>query len=116
MSMTSLQDVKDAVEQNGNVLSVKVETLRLAYGAGKMGKHVASSISAELAGLGINHSPDTLPIYSHEKVRLFKSGSRVAEIIAAVMALEDEDDELLREVATGEDAAVVRRIRELVCS
>lgn len=116
MDFKNLKEIGDAVENNGDVLSVKVEALRLAYGAGKMGKHVAASISDELAGLGINHWPDPLPIYSYESVRLYKSGSQIARILVAAMTAGEDEDELLREVATGEDAATVRRIRELVCN
>jgi len=116
MSYNNLKEVRDEVEKHGDVLSLKVEELRVAYGAGRMGIHVATAISDELAGMGIGHWPADIPIYSYEWVRLYKLGSAVGKVMQAILDFGEDQDELLRQVATGEDAAIVRRIREIVCN
>ncbi len=115
MQFKNLDEIKQMVEDKGGVASVQVETLRDAYGAGKMGKTVAQNISDALAGLGLKHWPGDFPNYSYEWVRLYVSGSQVAKIVDAVLECGDEEDELIRRVTKSDDALTISKIRELVC-
>jgi hypothetical protein len=48
--MADWNALKEAVEKNGNVLTVTMEQLRDAYGAAKLGVHIRDAISSTLAG------------------------------------------------------------------
>lgn len=115
--MADWDELKKLVEQNGNVLTVTMEQLRDAAGAGKLGVHVRAEVSRTLAGMGLGHIPQELPSYQHELVRLYKQGTPVGELIATVLAPgQQNDDKLSGQVAGGgpDYAAIVKRIRELV--
>lgn len=115
--MATWAEIKERVEKNGNVLTVSMEDLRGAHGAGKLGVHVRSEISSTLAGMGLGHIPQELPNYQHETVRLFKKGTPVGDWIDTVLAPGQQNDGKLAEhFATGkvDHAAVIQKIRELV--
>ena len=109
--------IKEAVEQNGNTKTFTMEELRDAHGAGKLGPHVRAAISSKLAGMGLSHVPKELPNYQHELVRLYKNGTPVADLIATVLVPGEQNDNKLRERFAEGDvdyAAIVEQIRELV--
>jgi hypothetical protein len=95
--MANWDDIKTDVEKNGNVLTVTMEQLRDAYGAGKLGIHVRDKISSTLAGLGLGHVPVVLPTCQHELVRLYKKGTPVGDLIETVLTPGGQNDARLRE-------------------
>ena len=110
-----LSDAKEVLEQQQGVLTTTMGIVRDAYGAGRLGVHVRKAISDQLKSLGIGHYPDPLPEDQMRNVRLYRLGSPIADLIDAVLQPSEAHDEELRAAAGGEDAAIVRRIRELVC-
>lgn len=114
--LDSIVAIKRAVKESGGIMTLNMETLRNAYGAGKIGKHVLSGISKELAGQGLAHFPLELPNYQHEVVRIYQLGSPVADIIDAASQVGEDNDELLRSAAAGDEANLLRQVRELVCN
>lgn len=117
----SLEELRDQVEKNGGVVTVRMEEVRDAYQAGRLGVHVRSNISKRLRGLGLGHFPleaddgEPMPYRQSAPVRIYKLGSPVADLIDAVLDPGDEHDEELREAATGSSSEILDRIRELVC-
>ncbi len=111
-----IDDVAQAVVDHGGLVTMRMSQLRDAHGAGRLGVHVRSGISAALAERGIGHYPEDLPADQIDDVRLYKLGSPAAELIEAVMKLGAEEDEKLRQFAGGDATKVLQRIRELVCS
>ena len=105
------------VEENGGVLTVRMAELRDAHEAGKLGKHVRKGIADRLAGMGIGHYPQELPDSQHLSVRLYKLGSAVADIIAAVLEVDEngEGDGVLRSAAGSDAAETLKQVRALVC-
>lgn len=114
-SWATIADLAADVRANGNVLTCQMAAVRDAYGAGRLGKHVANSIQQELASLGMGTQPAQLPQDQWSEVRLFALGSQVAEIIAAAHTPGADQDQRLREVAGSQHAEIVARIRDLVC-
>jgi hypothetical protein len=115
--MASFEDIKGKVEQNGNALTVTMEELREAAGAGKLGIHVRAQISSALAGVGLGHVPPELPNYQHEQVRLYKRGTPIAQLIETALTPSDTNDKKLIEhigVQGPDYASIVGKIRELV--
>jgi hypothetical protein len=110
-----MEDVKAEVSRNQDVLTVSMEALRNAYGAGRLGIHVRDGISKELHGLGVGHYPTELPDSQDESVRLYKHGTPVADVIDAVLQPGEQHDEEIREAAAKETAEVLKQIRELIC-
>ena len=115
--MSDWGQLKSEVEENGNVLTVSMERLRDALGAGKLGVNVRSNISKELAGMGLGHVPEELPAYQHEQVRLYKRGTQVGGTIETVLSPGQKKDQTIAE-RFGEEqpdyASIVDQIRELV--
>jgi hypothetical protein len=115
--MKDWASIKQEVENNGNVLTVDMETLRNAHGAAKLGVHVRTEISNALAGIGLGHVPQELPGYQHELVRLYKKGTPVGELIEIVLSPGPQHDTKLREQFSGKAvdyANIIAKIRELV--
>jgi len=110
-------EIKAAVENNGNVWTFTVEQLRDAHGSGRTGPLVLRDISRTLAGMGLGHVPNTLPTYQHEQVRLYKLGTPVGDLITKVLTPGEQNDRNLRErlanVGTNY-AEIVQQIREIV--
>ena len=117
-NMASWEELKEDVENNGNVLTLTMESLRDAYGASKLGVHVCAGIRKTLAGIGLGHVPQELPLYQHEQVRLYKKGTDVGDLIDTVLIPGPQNDQSLAERFTnaeGQDyVAIVQAIRELV--
>lgn len=117
----SLEELRDQVEKNDGVVTVRMEEVRDAYQAGRLGVHVRSNISKRLRGLGLGHFPleaddgEPMPYRQSAPVRIYKLGSPVADLIDAVLDPGDEHDEELREAATASSSEIIDRIRELVC-
>lgn len=113
----SANEIKSTVEGNGNVWTTTMDTLRDAFGAGRLGVNVCTQIAASLAGIGLGHVPRELPSYQHQPVRLYKRGTPVGDLIEKVLMPGQQNDEAIAELA-GEQAtdygAIVQKIRELV--
>lgn len=115
--MPDWNEIKTSVETNGDVLTVTMELLREAAGAGRLGINVRADIRRALAGVGLGHVPQELPINQHEQVRLYKRGTPAGEFIEVMLTPGPQNDSTLIEkfAAQGPDyAAVVQRIREIV--
>jgi hypothetical protein len=112
---SKLEDIKTAVEAEQGTLTISMEGLRKAYGAGRLGEHVRDNISKALLGFGLSHVPETLPTYQEQPVRIYKLGTPVADLIDAALHPSQAHDEELREASHGETAGILSKIRELVC-
>ena len=115
--MANWAEIKDAVEKNGNVMTVTMKELRDAHGSGALGVHVREQISSELAGLGLGHIPEVLPSYQDESVRVYKHGTTIGELIDTVLKPGQQNDKKLSEQFGGggvDYAGIVQKIRELV--
>jgi hypothetical protein len=111
----SLEEIRQEVEARQGVLSLQMEAVRVAYGAGRLGSQVRENISKALKGCGLGHFPEELPAYQEEWVRLYKLGSPTADLIDAVLQPSSAHDEELRVAVGGEAAAILKQVRELVC-
>lgn len=115
--MASWAEIKEAVEKNGNVMTVTMEKLRDAHGAAKLGVNVRAEITSTLAGMGLGHVPQALPSYQNEQVRVYKNGTPVGDLINTVLTPgEQSDSKLTAQFGTGgvDMSAIIEKIRELV--
>ena len=115
--MVSYENLKTEVEGNGNVLTVTMERLRNAHGAGKLGVNVSRDISNRLAGLGLGHVPTELPSYQEKQVRVYKLGTEVADVIRSAVEPGPEGDAKLKDYAgknPNQFSLIIEKIRELV--
>lgn len=115
LRVSSLEELREHVDNHDGVLTTTMGVLRDAYGKGRLGPHVRAGIHNALAGLGLGHFPSELPEYQNERVRLYRLGSPVGNLINAVLDLSEESDELLRGTAGSQDTEILRQIKELVC-
>ena len=115
--MINWDSIKEAVEKNGDVQTVMMEMLRDAHGSAKLGVNVRAQITSQLAGIGLGHVPESLPIRQDEHVRLYKKGTFVGDLIDEVLRPSEPNDKKLVERLDGSDvkyAETIEQIRDLV--
>lgn len=115
--MTDWVSIKNEVEKCDGVLTVTMQVLRDAHGAGRTGPHVLAAISSALAGIGLGHVPVELPSYQYEQVRLYKKGTSVGDLIDTVLAPGEQNDKKLAGQYAGggvDYAAILQKVRALV--
>lgn len=115
--MSNWDEIKKEVESNGNVLTVSMITLREAAGKDKLGVNVVKEISKTLAGMGLGHVPQELPLSQSESVRLYKRGTSIGDLIEMVLFPSESNDRMLKEQLDKElvnYASIIEKIRELV--
>jgi len=108
------EELKQAVEANGDVFTVPTGTLRDIHGVNRLGVHVRTNISGELAGMGLAHYPEELPNWQHASARIYKQGSPVAKLINAVLNPDEQTDILLRNTVKQSNGKILDKIRELL--
>ncbi len=114
--LKTYEDISEAVAASQNVLTVTIGELRDVNGSGRLGPYVVEAISKSLAAKGLGHYPPELPQEQWRKVRLFRLGSPIADLIGLVMDVDsDTNDAKLREFAANDAKATLDKVRQLVC-
>ena len=109
-------DVSLAVSTSENVLTVTIGELRDVNGSGRLGPYVVEAISKQLSSRGIGYYPPELPQDQWRKVRLFRLGSPVSDLIGVVMDVDNEsNDAKLRSFAANDAKNILDKVRQLVC-
>lgn len=114
-NFATYNELVDLVTRNDGVVTCEMWQLRDVHGAGKLGVHVVTNISAELARRGLGHQPKILPQNQYDKARVYQRGSNVGNIIIAARSVSEEADEILRRASSNDATSVLEKIRELVC-
>jgi hypothetical protein len=95
-------------------MTVTMGALRDAHGAGRLGIHVRTNISKELATRGLGHYPTELPDNQWQSVRVFKNGTPAADLINAVVQPDPKNDQAIRKALDADAQKVLDKIRELI--
>ena len=111
---STLEEIRDSVNNTEGVLTLPMSDVRDAHGAGRLGVHVRTNISKKLRSMGLDHYPKELPSWQDGLVRIYRQGSPIADLIEAVLDPSDEHDEELRNAVGGDAQEVLDAIRELV--
>ena len=93
------EDVRNEVEANEGIFTFDMRLLREVHGAKRIGTHVNSEISRQLASRGLSHQPKNLPNRQGRSVRVFKQNSPVASVIGAVRTVKRQNDAVIRKAA-----------------
>lgn len=109
-----MEELVADLERSEGIMTVTMLRLRNAFGKERLGSHVVAGIAAQLKSRRIAHSPNSLPSYQNEQVRLYKMGTPVADIIQAARRIGPKYDRLLREATGGNAAAILDQVRALV--
>jgi len=114
---STLQELREVVERNENILTIPMWKVRDAYGKERLKVHVRKGIHDELDGLGLTHMPYEIPADQNDLLRVIKKGTPVAKLIAAARRVgKPEDDQLIREAVAGDAKTTLQEIREMVCA
>jgi hypothetical protein len=116
---STLEELREAVERNENILTVPMWMVRDAYGKERLKVHVRKGIHEALSGLGLTHMPFEIPDNQHEMLRVIKKGTPAAKLIAAVKRVSadhPDDDQVIRDAVSGDAKATLQEIREMVCA
>jgi len=96
----SYEELRAAVAANEDLITLRMKELRDMHGAERLGVHVCSGISRELARLGLAHYPKILPDHQDARVRIFKTSSSVGNLIAAALKINSQHDTMIRRAAS----------------
>jgi hypothetical protein len=116
MKFDNPEALRDAVIDNGDILTVKVGTVRDAFNYGRLGVHVRKEISKKLRGLGIAHLPAGVPDWQEQPIRLYRMGTPIAELLDAAHDPTAEHDEELKNAVSGSAADILNQVRAIVCA
>jgi hypothetical protein len=111
----TMPELNAAVEANGDVATVMMWQVRDAYGQERLGTQVRTGIEKALAKLGLGHYPVAIPTYQDEPVRIYKKGTEAADLIEAVLSVDEDTDAVIRDAVGGDAAATLEKVKELVC-
>lgn len=107
------EELAKSVDDDGGIFATPMATLRIINGAARLGPGVCATISKELSKHGLGHIPRELPESSSEDVRVFRLGTQIADIVAAVQAPTHSGDEVLRDVG-GMASDKIARIKAII--
>ncbi|MEI6622366.1 MAG: hypothetical protein WCP28_10710 [Actinomycetes bacterium] len=114
--------LKAKIEAQQGLAEVTLGELRAAAGYGKLGRYVLDEIRNKLAGEGLGAFPATILDYETnaelsqtQAVRIYKQGSPVGKIVAAIERPSRHGDAWIRRVANEDAGEKLAQIRALVC-
>lgn len=115
--MSSFDDIKKIVMDEGGVFTFQAWELREALGAGRLTPRINGMISETLRSYGLGHVPfdaESLPTNQYGAVRVYDATAPVGKAIAAAHIPGEENDRLLKESIKGDAAQILAQIRALV--
>lgn len=115
MDVDDYGELRDLVDDSGNVLTCHMWDLRDLQGRDTLGSRVVKNISDELDRVGLGHVPLELKPSGGEKVRLFTRGSEVGDLIVKALYPGEAQDEGLRKRVQSSADQKLKEIREIVC-
>src|SRR5712692_6642427 len=89
------EELKQALDDNQGVRTVRMEELRNMHGAKKLGSRVIPAISKKLKGQGLKHYPGKLPNAQDAVVLIYKRESAAEKIINAVLKPSPRSDDFI---------------------
>ena len=108
---SEMVEVKEDLEQHGNIMAIKMKDLREAHGTDALGSTVVKEISQKLDTLGIKHKPDKLPQRQHHWVLIYKQAD---ELSRAIFTPSADSNKVLEKTLGAKDEETIQKIRELV--
>lgn len=118
-------EIKETLKKNGGVYTFRMEDLREAIGAGRLGVYVIDSITEKLKDEGLGHYPINLKDSNNQNdpVRLYLLGSQIAKLVDSVININiSSSDRYLREQVSStireelkQKNSVLDQIKLLVC-
>lgn len=115
MNVEDWDELRELVEDSGNVLTCNMRDLRNLHGAKSLGSRVAQKIEDQLKRAGLGHVPLDLPTHGGQSVRLYTLGSEVGDLIVKALHPGDPQDESLRQRVEAGPAQKLKQIRKIVC-
>jgi hypothetical protein len=112
---TDLDGLKRYVMECGGVATVQMRYVRDAFSHGRLGVRVRQAISLRLIRAGIGHLPAQLPDDQDKFVRLYDKNSEAGQWIDKGLEPNPLEDEMIQDRFAGAEAAMIDRIRKIVC-
>lgn len=110
-----LSRLSDEVDKSDGIVAKQMYDLRTSLGWGRLGSGVIVQIHDQLAGKGLGHAPDPLPLDQGSMILIYRLGSEVAKLVQAVQRPSNRGADDLRAAATRGGAEVLAQIKALVC-
>lgn len=109
-------DVANKVDENGGVISIKMEVLKRVHEVDRLGRIVRENISEKLNGRGLGHYPKrSLPSSQDDYVRIYRRSTEIGKLVEAVTDPGEPGDETIRKMVDSDAEQTIERIQELVC-
>lgn len=111
----NIDELEEVVKEDDGLVDVQMWQLRDGIGWDRLTTGALRAIHDELTQRGLGYFPQPLSPHRHDSVRIYKRGTAVGNLVEAVLTPTEAGDQLLRETASGDAAAMVEKIRRLVC-
>lgn len=115
LDFDSIDELADLVEDSGNLITCVMSQLRDAAGWDRLTARIADDIENKLAQKALGAFPSPLPQSRRAEVRVYRKGTKLGNLVEAVLEPADHRDELLRVTAGRDSDEIVEQIRRLVC-
>lgn len=115
--MSTYQEIKKQVSDNGGVSTFEAWELREAQGAGRLTEKINSGILKSLGdhGMGaVPHEARLMPTQQYGHVRVYDKASAIGRVTEGALQPGDEQDRFLVETIDTTAADIVEQIRTLV--
>lgn len=106
------------IEDEGGLKTVTMARLRDTAGWDRLGPRTLTDIANLLDEHDVGFLPanETLPLSREASVRLYNRRHPIGGLVQAVLSPSARGDDLLKEAASNDAAAVLERVRRLVCT
>ena len=95
----TIEDLAAAVDALGGVMTVELKVLRDAQNHKRVGNRVAERINQAIRRVGLEYYP-AIQTDQTQKIRLYRRGSKVDQILHAARDIDPRSDEVLRRAAS----------------
>jgi hypothetical protein len=107
-------DINNQVDDDGGITSVQMANLRDAAGWERLTERALGNIEDHLRQRGLGVFPE-LSGNRYEDVRIYRLGTPLGRLVAAVLTPTLDGDELLKEIGNNRASELLTKVRDLVC-
>jgi hypothetical protein len=95
----TFEELAEAVQENGGLVECVMYQLRDTAGWDRLTNRMLVDIEDQLSQKALGYFPWPMPQGRRDEVRIYKRGTKVGNIVEAVLKPADHKDDLLREVS-----------------
>ena len=112
-----IEFVESELDENADVVTLSLKDLKGVASIGRLGGKIRFLIEQALRRNDIGFFPDPLPTSDTENIRLYRLGTKAAQVMIAATTLGEESDAKLRKftkgLASSDDSVALEAIQKI---